>query len=187
MIKRMLFGLAALSLACPPASWADPALRAAQDALRDSLRRPTIQAEGASATGPKTASRGYLLPRYPYVGFGTIFVSADALCVDGESLRPINPWREVCAEWGSPRGGDRGPECVRTQKAYLSTPIRYKKKECVEWKVVGGERGLVCVKEGVVDAVHNLKPAVEYWEIDNSGEGRERLAYTKTYEIPACR
>lgn len=120
---------------------------------------------------------------FPFIGFKYVSVSVDAVCVDGNNLRPFNPKHERCVAWDN---NAENPSCIGTEVVTLSTPIRYVATECAEWG--GNAESPSCVRYVSVEKVHPLTYNVEVFDAHVfSGEsGSLRLLFTKKYNIPAC-
>lgn len=120
---------------------------------------------------------------FPFVGFKYVSVSVDAVCVDGDNLRPFNPKHERCVAWDN---HPENPACIATEVVTLSTPIRYTATECAEWD--SNSENPSCVRYVSFEKVRPLNYNVEIFDAKSfSGEGGGlRLLFTKNYSIPAC-
>ncbi|OFZ20481.1 MAG: hypothetical protein A2X94_10740 [Bdellovibrionales bacterium GWB1_55_8] len=123
----------------------------------------------------KTAT-GYVVG-FPVISFGTIGVSIDGVCIDGDNLRPFNPERSVCVEWDYT---ERNEWCTKYETVTLSTSRTYTAERCAKWDA-RGERCLVTeTYTGVYPSSYN----VSVYKLTARGEYRD--AFSKQFDIPAC-
>ena len=107
-----------------------------------------------------------------------IFYDVRGLCVDGDNIRPFNPYYEVCAKYGDEDNNE--PFCLEYKTVYLSAPMTYQKTVCIEW---GGSENDICVAEETKTFTHKLTRNVDVVKIGNH---YDELLFTKSFTIPNC-
>lgn len=127
-----------------------------------------------------------LRPEFPQIGFGKTFFSVDALCVDGDKIRPQQPWGTECVEW---RQGSHKEEqvCSRTEQVYYSKPLAYTHRVCQQWG--GHPENPVCVAWKDVTGQYATSYAIPVRRSTGREDGYEwnEVLFTKRYDVPACK
>lgn len=114
---------------------------------------------GAFANGP--------VGDFPKIQFGSIFVSVEEVCVNGERIETQN-LVPVCVKWGH----GEASQCIKEVKRILNTPIHYLKEI---------PRG-----EGSFETIEQSIPLTYKINYGYYGEGGIMTVYSRTYTIPAC-
>jgi len=103
----------------------------------------------------------------PKVQFGTVFVSVDSLCVNGENLETKQAVG-VCSKWG----GGEASACQIETPQILSTPIAYAKD------ISAGETGFETIT-GSIPLSYSIP-------VGTSNEAGLSVLCKKTLAIPHC-
>lgn len=121
-----------------------------------------------------------LIPRGEQINFGSTLVSVIGICLDGDNLRPFDPYQKVCVGHG---GGD-STECTQWEIRYLSTPRTYTYEVCVKWSQ---DEQPVCLVSETHTATHPLSYTVPVYSIQSGGESESyKLEFNKQHNVPAC-
>lgn len=114
-----------------------------------------------------SASAGQLVGDFPKVQFGSVFVSVEEVCVDGDHVKTQYAV-PVCVKWG----GGEASTCVNEVRKHLSTPIDFTKEIPV------GEGSFQTVEMSI--PLHYNIP-FGYWS-----ESGIQVVRTEHYSIPGC-
>lgn len=143
---------------------------------------------GLSAMGMLFSANAFAggMAQYPMISFGDVAVSVDAVCVDGDYLKPVVGEIETVADWEY----ETGITTETSVNAY-TTPIVYSEMVCVEYENAAGlgEGGMgKCVDYDVETRAHQLSyvdeiPVVK--EVGGEG-GMMKVVDYISYDIPDC-
>lgn len=114
-----------------------------------------------------SASASQLVGDFPKVQFGSVFVSVEEVCVDGDMVKTQFAV-PVCVKWG----GGEASTCLKEVKKHLSTPVNFSKE------VPMGEGSFQTVEMSI--PLHYNIP-FGYWT-----EAGIQPVYTEHYSIPGC-
>lgn len=118
--------------------------------------------------------------RWPQVGIRESYFAVSGLCVDGSSLRAVNPPSSICVErdiWG---------HCSRTipvDPKYYSRPIESETEVCVHRLPVSPS---VCLEARIEKVQIPLSYQVEVLGDHRGGVYNREVLFRKDYTIPAC-
>lgn len=108
---------------------------------------------------------------FPAISFGNTFVPVNALCVDGASLRTVDPI-EVCLDW------DMGHmRCNRGEERTLSAAIDHLERVCVK------RRRMMCIETKVISVSTPLDYKITVYK---KVRYPTRVAFRKEFTIPGC-
>ena len=139
-----------------------------------------------ASTVPSTLSwegirQAGLFPSWSTVQFGNIFTTINDLCVDGDSLRPVNNARQVCTAWQS-RGDDT--VCTHYKTVYLSTPRLHSREVCTAWS--NSAENSVCLSSETRQETYPVSYQVKVFKRTNRQSDEMVYLFTKQFDIPAC-
>ncbi|HAR41745.1 MAG TPA: hypothetical protein DCS07_03815 [Bdellovibrionales bacterium] len=133
----------------------------------------------ASNVGPASSwseiRQAGLIAGFSSIFFGNISVSVDELCVDGQNIRPIQPNRTVCVEFGY-----RFNQCVRYETRYLSAPLTHSESRCVKYN----HKGDTCIDWESVTVQYPTSYRVTVYE--QSHNAGLNAVFNKAFDVPYC-
>lgn len=113
--------------------------------------------------------------RQPKVQYLNIFIPVTSLCVDGENVRPNNPWVDYCTEPWDDANGNR--QCSRWEKRFLTRPIASSRPWCEEISGPEGE----CRRWGTTKDTVALS-----YDLLVRGNVGGSYSFRKHFDIPKC-
>lgn len=138
----------------------------------------------AKTVGPESSweeiKASGLIPGFSSIFFDGIGVTVDSLCVDGEYLRPVNPYLTYCVEYNT--SGDRF-ECVKTEVRYARTPIQHEEEICSVWDT-NSKDAPNCLKYEKVTVEYPLNYKVPVYKV--SPRAGHVQQFVKDFTIPRC-
>ena len=125
--------------------------------------------------------RSGLKVKWPTVGIANAGFAVGGLCVDGDNVRPLQPYGRYCAEYV----GGGAVTCGRYEDLYYSTPRTYTYTACARW-VDEGESAR-CAGYHTGTATIPLSYEIEVFKVTDAGESlAEEKVFTKSFDIPGC-
>lgn len=122
-------------------------------------------------------------PSYPAIGMNggnLVAISVDALCVDGDTVRPIKQNYQKCVKW------DHEADCIESVPTYLSAPRAYTREVCTKW-----DQEADCVESHLEATIHPLVYKIDVYHLDRGfpidHDAEREFVFAKTFEIPACK